>query len=378
MAEHARILLDGLPGAGTLPVALRIARGLVGEDGVIGVVDTQRGAAARYADEHRFLHLRVDSCSPKAMPDIVMAAVAAGVDCLIVDTFTSFWSGRDGLLMLVDQHRKSPTQSGWAEARPYEQAMMDALLDYPGHIIATLRVRSEIAVGADDTGRPSPWKVALKPDHRDGLEYDFQVAASLGLDGALTITSTCVEDVLDLQLGAVHAKPGEEFGQQLAAWLGQGVVEPTLRDYLARCAAPDATSAELFALAEQVQARGMAGLTVRNRQGQTGPLISLLTAKAKWLARREQQTPSPPPAPDTSSLVPPASGVPDYVPDDKMTVAELTLRIAHAPDHDGLNTVEQDLADLKANNVISSNDHGHLYRQVEQRRYNLTHAGAQQ
>uniref|UniRef100_UPI003F498D02 AAA family ATPase n=1 Tax=Streptosporangium sp. CA-235898 TaxID=3240073 RepID=UPI003F498D02 len=375
-AELARIILDGLPGAPTLPTALRLARGLVGDDGVIGVVDTQRGAAARYADEHNFVHLRVDSCSPKAMPDITVAAVAAGVDVLIVDTFTSFWSGKNGMLMLVDQHRKSATQSGWGEARPHEQAMMDALLDYPGHVIATLRVKFDVVVGADDLGRPIGWKIALKADHRDGLEYDVHLTASVGQDGALTVTSTCVDDVAGFELGAVLAEPGEEFGQALAGWLGQGVVMPTLRDYLARAAAPDATSAELFAMAEEVEERGMAGLTVRNKQGQTGPLVSLLTAKGKWLARREQQAqqappPAAPPAADTTGLTPPRAGGPDFTPDDKTLVAEMTMRIAVVKDPDLTDAIDADLADLLAQNAISGNDHGHLFRLLEQRRFNL-------
>ncbi|MER6830910.1 AAA family ATPase [Streptosporangium sp. NPDC000563] len=379
-AEMARIILDGLPGAPTLPVALRIARGLVGADGVIGVVDTQRGAAARYADDHTFVHLRVDSCSPKVMPDIVVAAVAARVDVLIIDTFSSFWSGRDGMLMLVDQHRKSPSQSGWSEARPHELAMMDALLDYPGHVIATLRVKSDVVVAAAQDGRPSGWKVALKPDHRDGLEYDFHLAATVDLDGSLTVTSTCVEDVAALQIGAIERNPGQEYGQALADWFGQGEALPTLRDYLDRAAAQDATSAELFALAEEVETRGMAGLTVRNRKGQTGPLVSLLTMKAKWLARQEQQTPPPPPAPsepDTSGLTPPGKGAPEFVPDDKQLVAEVTLRIAHVKEFDLIEGIQRDLDDLRATGAASQSDLGYLWRLLEQRRVDLGFAHGQ-
>ncbi|MEU8378872.1 AAA family ATPase [Streptosporangium sp. NPDC048865] len=380
VAEHARICLDGLPGAPTLPVALRLARGLVGADGVIGVVDTQRGAAARLADEHDFLHLRVDSCSPKEMPKITAAATAARVDVLIVDTFTSFWSGKDGMLMLVDQHRKSATQSGWSEARPHEQAMMEALLDYPGHVITTLRVKSDMAIGADHAGRPVGWKVALKPDHRDGLEYEFHLAATIGLDGSLTVTSTCVEGVADFEIGAIEQQPGEEYGQALAEWVGQGEQLPTLRDYLDRAAAPGVTSAELLAAAEEAEARGMGGLTVRDKRGQLGPLFGLLTARAKWLAGKEQRTaqqappaaPSAPPAaPDTTGLTPPGEGIPEFVPDDRALIAEMTLRIAHVQEFDLVEGIQRDLDDLRASNGASQSDLSHLWRLLEKRRVKL-------
>ncbi|GHE31917.1 hypothetical protein GCM10017673_38350 [Streptosporangium violaceochromogenes] len=386
VAEHARLLLEGLPGAATLATALRLARGLAGENGVIGVADTERGTAARHADDHTFLHLRVDSCSPKAMPEVVAAAVAAGVDCLIVHSFSAFWSGRDGMLMLVDQHRKSPTQPGWFEARPHEQAMMDALLDYPGHLIATLRVKSDVVVGADATGRLTPCKVALKADHRDGLEYDFHLAAGVGLDGGLTVTSTCLPDTPDFCVGAAHPKPDADLGAQLADHLGRGARLPTVRDYLTRALDPTVTARELNVLAQEAAARGMAGLVVRNERGQSGPLGRLLTARRDWLVRRErasvrQTPPAPPaaPAPPAEGAsgppAPPAPGDYGYQPDDRPLVADMSLRAAHATTPDQLDDVEQDLADLDANDSISSGAHAHLTALINERRAHLTQEG---
>lgn len=292
-SEFARIVLDGLSGSGKTMTALRIARGLVGPDGIIGVVDTERGSASKYSRFIPFKTVKVTHYAPEALTAATAAAAAQGIDCLIVDSGSAFWSGKGGMLDRVGKAKKSGPFGGWDEVRPVEQEMLDALLSYPGHLIMTLRVKVEWAIGEDEKGRPSPVKVGLKPDQRDNIESEFDIAGTLDLSHTMTITKSRLHDVPEAAVGLGISLPGEDFGELVGKWLAEGIEQPSILDYRARVLAEDVTTDVLMAVKTEAERRDMHTLPVMDEYGDTLPLVDLIRARWKEAAARQRGQSSP-------------------------------------------------------------------------------------
>ncbi|SDH69255.1 AAA domain-containing protein [Sinosporangium album] len=364
MSEKARICLDGLSGSGKTKTALRLARGLVGPNGLIGVVDTERGNASKYSRKHPFKRLNLTHFSPEALTAATAAAAHAGIGCLIVDTFTHFWSGQGGMLALVDAKRSTGPFGGWKDARPIEQKMMDALFGFPGHVIVTLRVKADYVLSTDENGRPKVTKVGMKPDQREGLEYEFDVAGSLDLGHVLTITKSRIDDVPEMAVGATHLLPGEDLGEVIGDWLADGEKLPTLLDY--RDMVMSATSVEkLRETRAEVFHRNMQGLPLVDN-GRTLALAEFIDARGMDL-KRQTQLPAP-----TAAAVPQNTPTgPVHRPVDAAGVADYTLRIGQAPAPDHLDPIERELRDRYADQSMPEADLDYLLTVLEQRRTNL-------
>lgn len=118
-AARARIALQGPSGSGKTKTALRMAKGLA-KGGQIGLVDTERGSALKYApvpgrpdiDAHEFVHLPMAFCSPENLIAAVKAAEEARLAVLIIDSWSHFWAGKGGLLARVDEESKKSGNYG--------------------------------------------------------------------------------------------------------------------------------------------------------------------------------------------------------------------------------------------------------------------------
>ncbi|MFD9947726.1 AAA family ATPase [Nonomuraea sp. NPDC059023] len=292
-SEFARVVLDGLSGSGKTLTALKMARGLVGVDGTIGVIDTERGRASKYARLIPFKRLNLTHFDPENLTKATAAAAAAGVGCLVVDSGSHFWSGRGGMLERVGKSKKSGPFGGWDEIRPVEQEMLEALLSYPGHLIVTLRVKAEYTIGEDSNGKMKPVKIGLKPDQRDGLEYEFDLAGSLDLTHTLTITKSIMYDVPEAAVGRTITKPGEEFGELVGRWLAEGIKLPSLLDYRTVVLAEDVTTDDLAVVKAEAERRDMLALPVLDEYGQTMPLVELIRIKWREASARGRGASSP-------------------------------------------------------------------------------------
>lgn len=279
-AGKARVVIDGLSGSGKTLTSLRIARGLVGPDGTIGVVDTEHGKASAYSRLVPFKTIKMHHYAPEELIQATAAAAAQGIDCLVVDTGTAFWSGRGGMLEKVASSKKTGPFGGWDAVRPVEQEMFDALLSYPGHVIMTLRVKAEWAIGKDEKGQPSPVKIGTKPDQRDQIEYEFDIAASMDLTHTMTITKSRLFDVPEAAVGVQIPLPGEEFGELIGGWFTKGAPQQTILDYRARVLADDVTPDQLMAVKAEAEARNMQSLPVVDAYGATRQLVELI--RLQW------------------------------------------------------------------------------------------------
>jgi hypothetical protein len=223
---RARIGLQGPAGCGKTKTALRIAEGLA-QGGTIGLVDTERRSALTYAvvpgkphlGGHEFGHMPMDSYDPRNLIQAVQAAEQARIAVLIVDSWSHFWNGRGGLLEIVESAGSGAlgTFGGWKKGNPIEQDMLDALLNFSGHLIVTMRTKTDYLV--DESGpKKKITKVGTKVVQRESSDYELGLIIDM-VEGTGTVTKTRYEVLEGL---SIH-HPGEELGQQVLEQLGQGV-----------------------------------------------------------------------------------------------------------------------------------------------------------
>lgn len=253
----ARILLDGPPGAGTTYTALALATS-IGKR--VAVIDTQRGRVSAYADTFPF-----DACPPLSYysPETLVTALAhcadQRYDTVVVSTASPFWSGAGGVREQADRASKrassGSTWSGWREVRPIEQNMLDALLGYPGHVVATVRDKLDYVAEVDESGRVHRRIVGLAPVAREGMEYDFDLVATMDHTHTLVVVKAPTDDLS----GAVETKPGARFAARITDWLSQGEAFEPPFDLAAEALQPDLTFEELGDLMHRVRLRQAEG-----------------------------------------------------------------------------------------------------------------------
>jgi hypothetical protein len=232
-----RMALQGPAGSGKTYTALTIARGL-SPDGRVAVIDTEQ-RALEYADRFEFGHISPATADPEALPGMVAAAAKEGFGALIVDSFSLYWSGVGGALDRVDRNRDK--RAGWGEYRPIEAKMMRALLSFPGHVIVTMRVKTEYATEVNERGRTVTRRVGLRADQRDSVDYEFGVIGEMDVDHAITFVKTTCDALVDKRI----ERPGAELVATLAEWLGQGEPAPDANTFRDKALAPHTTYAEV-------------------------------------------------------------------------------------------------------------------------------------
>ena len=329
---RARIGLQGPAGSGKTKSALRIAEGLA-KGGPIGVIDTERGSALTYAPVpgkpelggHEFGHMPMDTHDPRNLVQAIDVAKAAGIAVLIVDSWSHFWNGKGGLLEIVEEAGRKPgaggSFGGWREANPIEQTMLDALLNYPGHVIVTMRTKGDYVIEGKKVT-----KVGIKAIQREGAEYELGLIVDM-VEGTGSVSKTRYPPLEGLTL---H-HPGEDLAEIVLEQLGQGV-DP-VEAILQRLMADDLTYAgalDLFARAGQ---RGLHASPVEHpltkQMVPLGDLIkefgSLLRPGAPAAAPAPgpvQSAPAAPPAPEPEA--------PEAAPQQPAMATAPQMRMMHA------------------------------------------------
>lgn len=264
--------------------ALEIANGLERGDGQLGLIDTDRGSARKYADVFAFQWLGMTAFDPDDLTKATIAAAEQNIGTLIVDTWSPFWSGADGMLDQVG--RANSNFEGWRQMRPVERRMFDALLGYPGHVIVTMRVKTEYVVETNDKGRAEPKRIGLKPEQRDGTEHEFDVV--LDLDDFGTVARVSKTRCPELA-GKVFTRPGAALGETVQAWLDREAVGHLLNPQEVRAWALDETDVVVLRERyEALEAVGQLDAVVYDRAGALTGIGTLLTDRAREI-RKEQE-----------------------------------------------------------------------------------------
>jgi hypothetical protein len=308
-SAFARVAVTGTGGGGKTWTSLLLARGMAGPDGTVGLVDTEHKTASKYRKYHDFKVCNLDYYDPRHLIAAVAKATERGLDALVVDSFSHFWSGAGGILAQVDlkagQSYSGNNFAGWKDVRPMETEMMTALLSFPGHLIVTMRVKPEWVLETQANGRTKPVKLGLKPEQRDGIDYEWDLVGGLDTEHVLTVTKTRIHEI---SMGEMIANPDIEFGARIAAALREGATPPAvnaavIRDWRARLLAEGVTRDEIGVISRDVKQAGALGIVVTGLGGGTVSMEDLI--RQQWRITPAVQAPaavtSPAPAaPDNS------------------------------------------------------------------------------
>ena len=224
----ARVALIGPSGSGKSFSALRMATGMA-NGGKIGAIDTERGSLRKYADKFDFSDIRLNTFAPDTYVEAINEFAKAGFPVLVIDSLSHAWMGKDGALQQVEQAAKrsqsNNTYVAWREVTPQHNALVDATLAYPGHIIVTMRSKVEYVTEKDErTGKMTVRKVGTAPVQRADMEYEYDIVGEMNQENDLIISKTRA----DFLKRAIIHEPGEEFGKQIADWAASGVSVPTV------------------------------------------------------------------------------------------------------------------------------------------------------
>lgn len=291
-ALKARIALAGPSGSGKTYTALALGTRLGSS---VAVVDTEKGSASEYVGVNgwQFATWTPQSFSPLSLVEALSESAAKGFDVVIVDSLSHYWMGVDGMLEQADKRASSSNKfSGWKEARPDERRMIDALTSYPGHVIATLRVKTEYVIEENDRGKKVPRKVGLKPEQREGIEYEFSVVGDMDLDNTLTVSKSRIPALSR----AVIPMPGIELADQIIEWLSDGEAVLGPLDYWDQAKKLDSLD-ELRALHTKVQRLGLGAAPLQDDDGHSVTLAEFIIARGHAVKATEG-TPLSPDDPD--------------------------------------------------------------------------------
>jgi hypothetical protein len=220
-AAKLRAAIFGPSGAGKTFTSLRVASGLAG-GGTVAVIDTERGSASKYADRFSFDVLELQDQTIDGYVAAIGEAAKAGYTVLVIDSLSHGWQT---LLEEVEKLAKAKyrgnTWSAWSEGTPLQRRLVQAILTYPGHVIATMRSKTEWTT-VDNNGRKTPQRVGLAPEQGKGVEYEFDLLVEISTEHVANVIKDRTGKFQDKLLD----KPGEDFGRDLAAWLSDGLPSP--------------------------------------------------------------------------------------------------------------------------------------------------------
>lgn len=218
LQARLRLAITGPTGSGKTYTALEVGRHLGKK---IAVIDTERGSASKYAgDVATFDAIELELFSIQNYLEAIREAEREGYDVLIIDSLTHGWSGKGGILEEVD--KRGGKFDAWRWATPWQQKLVDAMLSYPGHLIATMRSKMSYEVETAEKGNgkreTTVKKLGLAPQQRDDLPYEFDVILDMDQDNNGKVNKTRCKAIR----GEVITMPGKDLADKLLAWLSDG------------------------------------------------------------------------------------------------------------------------------------------------------------
>jgi len=214
-------------GCGKTYSALLLARGFVGPNGRIGMIETESGRGEAYADlipgGYDVLPIR-ESFAPKNFGDAITAAEQAKLDALIIDSASHEWQGAGGVLAMAAAAQEAGTKAILAWKRPkmdHQSHFMLRILQTPiPLVILCMRAKYPMLEGVNPENNKKEWyrSKELEPTQADDILFEMFVHGWIDHQHNLHVTKYSRDD---LRAVIQDNKPITlETGRALAAWAG--------------------------------------------------------------------------------------------------------------------------------------------------------------
>lgn len=245
-----KLALAAPAGGGKTHSALLMAAGLVdnpSEDN-IAVLDTENGSAELEAGKPGVPGFSVVTMPAPYSPDryieVINEAVKAGFEVLILDSISPEWNGNGGILDIVDKKKQSARNqmAAWKDATPLHQKFLDAIIQAPIHIIATMRAKTAYDI-SNENGKSKVQKLGVAPTQRDGIEFEFTLVGEINVASHLC---DFTKDRTGLFASQVPEMITVDTGKRIRDWLegGSAVEAPAAPEFAVD--APDSPAPETF------------------------------------------------------------------------------------------------------------------------------------
>lgn len=164
-----KLAMQGVSGSGKTYSSLVLAHGMTNDWSKIAIIDTENGSADLYAQLGEYKVLLITApYTPESYIKAIDHCLKHGAEVLIIDSLSHSGSN------LLKEHSSMLGNSfaNWGKITPRLNALLQAILNAPIHIIATLRTKQAYVLSTKN-GKVIPEKVGLKPIQRDGVDYEF-------------------------------------------------------------------------------------------------------------------------------------------------------------------------------------------------------------
>ena len=215
-----RLNISGPAGSGKTYSALLMAKGLVKDWGKIAVIDTENGSASLYSHLGDFQTIDMQApFTPESYIKAIDICVAAGMECIILDSSSHEWSGPGGCIE-INEHLaqtkfKGNTWSAWSQTTPRHDAFVQKVLQCSSHVITCTRSKMETVMTDDKKVK----KLGMKDIQREGWEYELTVSLSIDRD---THTAIASKDRTEIFEGKDPFIITEATGELIRKWCEQG------------------------------------------------------------------------------------------------------------------------------------------------------------
>lgn len=211
-----RVAVTGTAGVGKTVSALILSKYFGSKIGLMDSENNSHKKAVGLPGVPPFVAEVLSEKNPREYLEKIQLAAEAGVEVLIIDSYSHSWIGA---LEIVDAMGGSKFSNGWKVVSPTITKLVDAILTFPGHVIATMRSHADYAI-EQVNGRAVPKKIGMAPVARDGTDFEFDVVLDFAPGGTVTVSKTRCP-ALD---GAVFPRNEgiPKIAETLKAWLDAG------------------------------------------------------------------------------------------------------------------------------------------------------------
>jgi hypothetical protein len=216
--------LAGISGSGKTRTAIELAYGLANYDvSKIGFIDTENGRGRLYSEvlEKHTTHPTTERwwCgglygpfSPQRFIDAILEMQAAGVEVLILDSYSHVWEGTGSVSEIAATHPKK-----WAEAKRQHKRFVEAALQCNMHVILCVRAREAI----DMTNQSAPKSLGIQPIWEKNLPFEMTASLMMWNEGSAQDVMKCPGELRPF-LARGKGYITSEDGAAIRAWVDGG------------------------------------------------------------------------------------------------------------------------------------------------------------
>lgn len=227
----ARLVFNfaGISGSGKTRTAIEFAYGLANYNvEKIGFIDAENGRGRLYSEvlEEHPSHPTTERWwygglyapfSPQRYIDAILEMQAAGVEVLIIDSYSHVWEGTGSAQDIASTHPK-----GWNEAKRQHKRFVEQALQCNMHVILCVRAREQM----DFTDIKKPKSLGIQPIWEKNLPFEMTASLMMWDEGKVQDVMKC-PGALRPFLARGEGYITSEDGHAVRKWVdGGGKINP--------------------------------------------------------------------------------------------------------------------------------------------------------